>query len=107
MPLVPKGRVCFETPSLEFLRDKTEAEGPFRGFRDRTWVLSPNTLMIFDLDEPGGFDSFVDADYAHFFRSIDPQMSRNSRTLDVPSDYIQYRPPFWSFLNVRYLLSAS
>ena len=105
MPLVPKGRVTFETASLEYLQEKMEDEGPFRIFRDRTFVLSPNTLMIYGLDEPGGFDSFVSADYAHFFRTIDPQMSRNSRTLDLPSEYFHYRQPFWSFLNIRYLLS--
>ncbi len=105
MPLVPKGRVCFRTPSIEFLEGKMQTEGPFRIFRDRTWVLAPNSLMLYDLDEPGGFDSFVSADYAHFFRSIDPQMSRNSRTLDLPADHIHYRQPFWSFLGIRYLAS--
>lgn len=107
MPLVPKGRVAFETASLEYLQEKMEEEGPFRIFRDRTYVLSPNTLMIYGLDEPGGFDSFISVDYAHFFRTIDPRMSRNSRTLDLPGDYIHYRQPFWSFLNIRYLLSPN
>jgi len=105
LPLIPKGRVCFRTGSIEFLETKMKEEGPFRVFRDRTYVLAPNTLMLYDLDEPGGFDSFVSADYAHFFRSFDPAMSRNSRTLDLPSDYVHYRQPFWSFLGIRYLLS--
>ncbi|MCK4719909.1 YfhO family protein, partial [bacterium] len=104
MPLVPKGRVCFETGSIEFLKDQYEEIGPFRVFRDRTTTLAPNSLMIYGLDEPGGFDSFVSSDYAHFFRSIDPSMSRNSRTLDLPSEPINYSQPFWNFLGIRYLL---
>jgi hypothetical protein len=60
--------------------------------------------MIYSLDEPGGFDSFVSSDYAHFFRAVDPSMSRNSRTLDLPSDPIHYAQPFWKFLGIRYLL---
>jgi len=105
MPLVTRGRTCFRTESIRFLEEKMQTEGPFRIFRDRTIVLAPNTPMLYDLDEPGGFDSFVSADYAHFFRSIDPAMSRNSRTLDLPGDYVNYRQPFWSFLGIRYLLS--
>lgn len=106
MPLVPKGRVCFETSSIEFLKDKMEEDGPFRIFRDRSTVLAPNSLMIYGLDEPGGFDSFVSSDYANFFRSIDPMMSRNSRMLDLPSETIHYAQPFWNFLGIRYLLFA-
>jgi len=105
MPLVPKDRACFRTPSIDFISGKMDSDGPFRIFRDRTIVLAPNTPMLYGLDEPGGFDSFVSSDYAHFFRSIDPAMSRNSRTLDLPSDYIHYAQPFWNFLGIRYLLS--
>ncbi len=105
MPLVPKDRLCYRTESINFLSDRMVEDGPFRIFRDRTIVLAPNTPMLYGLDEPGGFDSFVSADYAHFFRLIDPSMSRNSRTLDLPGDYIYYRQPFWSFLGIRYLLS--
>jgi hypothetical protein len=104
MPLVPKGKTCFETASIKFLEEKMQEDGPFRIFRDRSTILAPNSMMIFDLDEPGGFDSFVSADYARFFRSIDPSMSRNSRTLDLPSDPIHYSQPFWNFLGIRYLL---
>ncbi|MCX6646195.1 MAG: hypothetical protein NTY09_07550, partial [bacterium] len=104
MPLVPKGKTCFETASIGFLEEKMGEDGPFRIFRDRSTILAPNSPMIYDLDEPGGFDSFVSADYAHFFRSIDPSMSRNSRTLDLPSDPIHYSQPFWNFLGIRYLL---
>lgn len=104
MPLVPKGKVCFETGSIEFLKERNQNDGPFRVFRDRSNTLAPNSLMIYGLDEPGGFDSFVSSDYAHFFRSIDPSMSRNSRTLDLPSEPINYSKPFWNFLGIRYLL---
>ena len=105
MPLVDRGRTAFVTPSIEFLMEKMRTEGPFRIFRNRSIILAPNTPMLYDLDEPGGFDSFVSADYSTFFREIDPQMSRNSRTLDLPRDYQTYRQPFWSFLGIRYLLS--
>ena len=113
-PLVPKGKVCFETPATQFLEEKMERDGPFRIFRDRKVILPPNTPMAYGLDEIGGFDSFVSADYSFFFRDVDPPdpndpakrvMSSNSRTLDLPSDYNYYRQPFWSFLGVRYLIS--
>jgi len=114
MPLVPKGKVCFETPTSEFLVEQAEQDGPFRIFRDRKQVFPPNTAMVYGIDEIGGFDSFVSSDYSFFFRAVDPPdpnddekrvMSTNSRTLDLPSDYEHYRQPFWAFLGVRYLLS--
>jgi len=110
-PLIPKGRTGFKTGSIEFLIDRYEEE-PYRFFRDRSIALAPNIPMVYSLDEPGGFDSFVSSDYAHFFREIDPPtedniyvMSRNSRTLDLPSYYGAYNQPFWDFLNIRYVLS--
>lgn len=107
MPLVDKDRTIFSTPSIQYLQNAMQREGPFRIFRDRRVMFAPNTPMLFDLDEIGGFDSFVSADYAHFFRNIDPAMSKNSRTLDLPENYISYMQPFWSFLGVRYLIAPS
>jgi hypothetical protein len=104
---IPHGRSCFQTPSLAFLQDKMASEGPFRVFRDSKSTLPPNSLTLFDLDEPGGYDSLITSSYADFFRSIDPEMVRNSRTLDLPNDYETYKSPFWSFLGVRYLVSPT
>ena len=104
MPLVDKNRTAFETPSIRALADSMKKEGPFRIFCDRRTTLTPNTPMLYDLDEPGGFDSFVSSDYAHFFRSVDPGMNVNSRTLDLPSKGATYHQPFWDFLGIRYLV---
>jgi hypothetical protein len=105
MPLVEKGRVCYPTPGIEFLAAKMEDEGPFRFFRDRRIMFPPNTPMLYDLDEPGGFDSFVSKDYGLFFRSLDNQMNRNSRMLDLPENQANYRQPFWQFLGIRYIIT--
>jgi hypothetical protein len=105
VPLIPKGRTCFKTPGIEFLQEKMAQDGPFRIFRDRFFVLMPNTPMLYDLDEIGGFDSFVSADYGMFFRHVGSDMLRTSRHIDMPDNYDAYRLPFWSFLNVRYIIS--
>ncbi len=104
-PLIPKGRTCFSTPSIEFMQDRMRKDGPFRIFRDRHFVLMPNTPMLFQLDEISGFDSFVVGDYGMFFMSVDPQMVISSRHIEMPGEYDVYRRPFWSFLNVRYFVS--
>jgi hypothetical protein len=107
MPLVDRGRTAFETPSISYLTGKMESDGPFRIFRAPSYMFAPNTPMLYDLDEIGGFDSLLSADYSHFFGSIDPKMSKNPRSLDLPSDMQTYMQPFWSFLGVRYLLFPS
>jgi hypothetical protein len=105
-PLVPRGRAAFPTPAIEFLQERMVSEGPFRIFRDRLTVLRPNSLMLFGLDDMGGFDSVISADYGDLFRSIDPSMIRDSRYIDMPTHVETLREPFWSFLGVRYLVSA-
>ena len=104
-PLIPKGRTCFSTSSIEFLQQKQAQDGPFRIFRDRFFVLMPNTPMLYGLDEISGFDSFVSADYGLFFGEIDSGMLRNTRHIDMPLNYETYNSPMWDFLNVRYLIS--
>ncbi|HDS31102.1 MAG TPA: hypothetical protein ENN67_08675, partial [Firmicutes bacterium] len=103
-PMIPKGRTCFSTPCIEFLAEKTREEGPFRIFRDRYDVLPPNTPMLFDIDEIGGYDSFLSSDYARLFYSIDPRMTEDPLTLFLPYEYNGFAHPLWSFLGVRYLV---
>lgn len=105
--LVHKGSAAFPTPSIEFLQKQMAADGPFRIFRDRFTTLRPNSLMLFGLDDMGGFDSTVDADYGNLFRSIDPGMIRDSRYIDMPYQTRTFQEPFWSFLGVRYFISPS
>jgi hypothetical protein len=104
-PLIPKGRTCFVTPCIQFLMDREREDGPFRIFRDRYKVLPPNTPMLYDIDEIGGYDSFVSSAYAKLFFTTDAQMTRDPLTLFLPTEYQDYEHPFWNFLGVRYLVS--
>ena len=106
-PLIPKGRTCFVTPGIQFLIDKTREDGPFRIFRERYSVMPPNTPMLYDIDEMGGYDSFVSSDFVKLFGDYNEGMTHNERSLYLPTDYMIYTHPWWSYLGVRYLVSPT
>ena len=94
-------------PSVLFLRERQEAEGPFRiaGYGNSD-VLRPNTAMMAGLEDVRGYDSMFLREYVDYWSLIEPpdmllfnQMSSFRRPASL-------RSPFVDLLNVRYVVTT-
>jgi len=89
-------------PAVEFLRSDS---GPFRiGRFGPRMVLHPNLPMLYGLQDIGGYDSVILADYADYINAIEPQRALWSNQIIGFEDPGSLDSPLLSLLNVRYLL---
>ncbi|MGQ9651975.1 MAG: hypothetical protein ACUVXJ_17875 [Phycisphaerae bacterium] len=89
-------------PAVEFLRSDV---GVFRiGRFGRRMVLHPNLPMLYGLQDTGGYDSVILADYAKYINAIEPQRSLWSNQIIGFEDPGSLDSPLVPLLNIRYLL---
>ncbi len=89
-------------PAVEFLRSDS---GTFRIARfGRRMVLHPNLPMIYGLQDTGGYDSIILAEYARYVDAIEPQRALWYNQIIGFEDPASLDSPLLSLLNIRYLL---
>ncbi|MDM8005338.1 MAG: YfhO family protein [Phycisphaerae bacterium] len=92
-------------PAVEFLRSDS---GTFRIARfGRRMVLHPNLPMIYGLQDTGGYDSIILAEYARYVDAIEPQRALWYNQIVGFEDPASLDSPLLSLLNIRYLLVDS
>lgn len=89
-------------PAVEFLRSDVSV---FRiGRFGRRMVLHPNLPMLYGLQDTGGYDSVILADYAAYINAIEPQRTLWSNQIIGFEDPGSLDSPLVPLLNIRYLL---
>jgi len=107
-PFVKKEDLFFSTEVTEFLQTQLKWEpgnpdGPYRFGRSWTEILPPNTGMMFELDDFGGYDSNLVCRYWELMRTLDPTIVREIHYIETPRYRKAFRSKIWNMLGVKYV----
>jgi hypothetical protein len=97
---------------LDFLRERRDAEGPYRILRYEhaptqfVGILPPSTAAPYGIEDTLGFDSINLAAYQEFMSALDPAIVIKRGNFRGVQDASRLDSPLVDLLNVRWVLSS-